>query len=114
MSRHDERLDFVFGAPPEEPHREYAEFVKERPLSERIQGPTTWIERFMHALQLLSKRSARPPRELCERWVKRSDTELISWVALNRSAAWADPEGVIRAAEQLANTPEPGSGHDQR
>lgn len=80
-------------------------------------GPTTWMERFRHALSMLC-RSKEPPLELCEMWVRGEQPNgtdpLQDWAVNNAGAYWMTGIGIIEAAETCANTPEEGVGHQCR
>ena len=83
----------------------------------RIKGPTTWMERFMDALQMLCNGKT-PPLHLCEKWVHHYESgnpdeeTLQHWVISNRGGRWAQGIVTIDAATLLADEPAEGEDHE--
>lgn len=74
--------------------------------------PTTWLQRFGDALQLLCG-GKRPSNEMMAAWADKSSEELQSFAA-SHGPAWAQGLGVIDAAHILADQPTEGVEHEHR
>lgn len=75
-----------------------------------LPGATAYIDRFVDALGLLCR--SKPPKAMCEQWLKGENEELQSWAVSNARIYWQMGIGTIEAAQHLADNPEEGEGHE--
>lgn len=82
-----------------------------------VAGPTSWMDRFRHALSLFCG-GKEAPLEYCELWLRNEQVNgadpLQDWVAYNLSVYWATGIGTIEAAQVMADNPEEGVEHLDR